>query len=144
MQQQIPVIHPVIDYDYTFDHPVIGGELGFNFNFTSLTRQQAEFDAINQTAANAGTCSAAYPAVKSRPLPVARHSRHLQPFHRAGHRRRSFTDSFGQVFTPFMSVRADAASMQINDDPSVSNYINTGDTNLVAHAAFAWNTAIRS
>ena len=27
VQKEIPVIHPVIDYDYTFNHPVIGGEL---------------------------------------------------------------------------------------------------------------------
>ena len=45
--------------------------------------------------------------------------------------RRSITDQFGQVFTPFASVRVDAGSMQINNDPGVSNFINTGDTNLV-------------
>ena len=50
VQRQIPVIHPVIDYNYTFDHPVLGGELGYNINFTSLTRSQAEFDSITQTA----------------------------------------------------------------------------------------------
>jgi len=43
--------------------------------------------------------------------------------------RRSITDSYGQVFTPFVSLRADAGSMQIDNDPGVSNYINTGDTN---------------
>ena len=47
------------------------------------------------------------------------------------HWRRSITDSIGQVFTPFASLRADAGSMQINNDPSVANFINTGDTNLV-------------
>ena len=35
------------------------------------------------------------------------------------------------MFTPFASVRADAASMQINNDPGVANYIETGDSNLV-------------
>jgi LPS-assembly protein len=35
------------------------------------------------------------------------------------------------VFTPFASVRADAASMQINNDPTVANFIQTGDSNLV-------------
>ena len=133
VQQQIPVIHPVIDYDYTFDHPIVGGELGYNINFTSLTRQQAEFDAINQTALNAGTCSqTADPAIiksancllRGIPGTYSRFSADL-------HWRRSFTDSFGQVFTPFMSLRADAASMQINNDPGVANYIATGDSNLV-------------
>ncbi|MGC2640958.1 MAG: LPS assembly protein LptD, partial [Pseudolabrys sp.] len=45
-QSQIPVIHPVIDYNYTFDRPILGGELGYRLNFTSLTRQDANFDAI--------------------------------------------------------------------------------------------------
>ncbi len=133
VQQQIPVIHPVIDYDYTFDHPIIGGELGYNINFTSLTRQQAEFDAINQTAANANTCgNTADPMfatssnclLRGIPGTYSRFSADL-------HWRRSFTDSFGQVFTPFMSLRADAASLQINNDPGVANYIATGDSNLV-------------
>ena len=133
VQTQIPVIHPVIDYDYTVNHPVMGGELGYNFNFTSLTRSQAEFDAISQTAANANACSnTADPAMLTsancllRGIPGT-YSR----FSAEAHWRRSFTDSFGQVFTPFMSLRADAASMQIDNDPGVSNYINTGDTNLL-------------
>ena len=45
--------------------------------------------------------------------------------------RRSITDKFGQVFTPFVKVRADAASVQVKNDPGVSNFINTGDSNLV-------------
>ena len=45
--------------------------------------------------------------------------------------RAAITDSFGQVFTPFASLRADAASMQINSDPGVANYIGTGNSELV-------------
>ncbi len=131
VQKQIPVIHPVLDYDYTFKNPVLGGELGYKFNFTSLTREQAEFDAINQTAAGLGTCS--------NPMLVANPSNCLlrgipgtySRFTAETHWKATFTDSFGQQFTPFVSLRADAASMQINNDPGVSNYINTGDTNLV-------------
>src|SRR6185437_9389304 len=131
VQKQIPVIHPVLDYDYTFKNPVLGGELGYKFNFTSLTREQAEFDAINQTAAGIGACS--------NPMLVANPSNCLlrgipgtySRFTAETHWKATFTDSFGQQFTPFVSLRADAASMQINNDPGVSNYINTGDTTLV-------------
>jgi LPS-assembly protein len=133
IQPQIPVIHPVIDYDYTVNHPVLGGELGYKFNFTSLTRQQAEFDAINQTAANANTCgNTADPMFATstncllRGIPGT-YSR----FTAEAHWKSTFTDSFGQQFTPFASVRADAGSMQIDNQPGVSNYIATGDTNLV-------------
>ena len=70
VQKQIPVIHPVIDYDYVVDHPVLGGELGYNINFTSLTRNQANFDAITKTALTGGVggesqCLTADPAVKT-------------------------------------------------------------------------------
>ena len=133
VQKQIPVVHPVIDYDYTVKHPVLGGELGYKFNFTSLTREQAEFDAINRTAQNAGTCAnTADPMFATstncllRGIPGT-YSR----FSAEAHWKKTFTDSLGQQFTPFASVRADAGSMQINNDPGVSNFINTGDTNLV-------------
>ncbi len=132
-QSQIPIIHPVVDYNYIVDHPILGGELGYDLNFTSLTRNQAEFDAITQTAFNNGTCTqTADPAIKTsancllRGIPgtYSRFSAETQW-------RRSFTDSLGQQFTPFMSVRADAGAMQINSEPGASNFIDTGDTSLV-------------
>ena len=80
VQSQIPVIHPVIDYTYTFDHPVLGGELSYKINFTSLTRQQANFDPITQTRST--TAPARRPPIppsRTGELPAARHPRHLQP-----------------------------------------------------------------
>jgi len=133
-QGQIPVVHPVIDYTYTFDRPVIGGELSYKINFTSLTRNQADFDATNVTAYNSGACApTADPAVKTpancllRGLPgtFSRLSAETQW-------RRSFTDSFGQVFTPFASLRADVAALQVRgNDPAVSPFFSTGDSELV-------------
>ena len=38
-QGQIPIIHPVIDHDYTFDQSVFGGEVRVRSNLTSLSRQ---------------------------------------------------------------------------------------------------------
>jgi LPS-assembly protein len=132
-QGQIPVIHPVVDYNYTFDHPILGGELGYRINFTSLTRQEANFDPITQSALLNGTCTqTADPAVKTTASCLLRgipgtYSR----FSAETQWRRSITDQFGQVFTPFASVRVDAGAMQIKNEPGVSNYIDTGDTNLV-------------
>jgi LPS-assembly protein len=132
-QSEIPIIHPVLDYTYTLDHPVLGGELGYNVNFTSLTRNSADFDAITQSALNNGTCSqTADPAIKTtnncllRGVPGT-YSRVSVD----AHWRRDITDQFGQVFTPFASVRADAASAEIKSDPGVSNYIGTGDHDLI-------------
>jgi LPS-assembly protein len=132
-QGQIPVIHPVIDYNYVFDRPILGGELGYRVNMTSLTRNQADFDPITQSALNNGTCTqTADPAVKTtancllRGVPGT-----YTRFSAEAQWRRSITDQFGQIFTPFASVRVDAGSMQIKNEPGVSNYIDTGDTNLV-------------
>jgi LPS-assembly protein len=133
VQTQIPVIHPVIDYNYTFDRPILGGELGYRLNFTSLTRRDADFDPITQSALNNGTCTqTADPAIKTSancllrgvPGTFTRFSAETQW-------RRRITDQFGQVFTPFASVRVDAGSLQINNQPGVTNFIETGNDNLV-------------
>jgi hypothetical protein len=49
------------------------------------------------------------------------------------------------VFTPFFSVRADVADMNISGQPGVSNYINVGQTDIgrVMRPPVS-NTAIRS
>jgi len=132
-QSEIPTIHPVVDYTYTVDHPVLGGELGYKVNFTSLTRNSADFDAITQTALTAGSCiQSANPAIK---VPASCLLRGIpgtySRFSAESHWRRDITDSFGQVFTPFASVRADVASAQIKSDPGVSNYITPGTHDLV-------------
>src|SRR5262249_34895744 len=132
-QSQIPVIHPVIDYNYVFDRPIFGGELGYRVNLTSLTRSDADFDPIPQSALNTRTCTqTANPANKPSASCLLRgapgtYSR----FSAATQWRRSITDQFGQVFTPFASVRVDASSMQISNEPGVSNFINTGESDLV-------------
>ena len=132
-QGQIPVIHPVIDYNYVFDRPILGGELGYRVNFTSLTRNDADFDPITQSALLDGSCTqTANPAIKTTancllrgvPGTYSRFSADLNW-------RRSITDPFGQVFTPFASLRADAGAMEINNQPGVANFIPTGNSELV-------------
>jgi LPS-assembly protein len=112
---------------------VLGGELGFNTNVTSLSRSQAEFDAITQNAFNAGSCAnTADPAVRTsgncllRGIPG-----NYNRFSAETNWRREITDNIGQQWTPFASLRADVASVQVTNDPSVSNFITPGDTSLV-------------
>ena len=133
-QAEIPVIHPVIDYNYTFDRPILGGELGYNINFTSLTRGSASFDPINQSAVLNNWCTpeTADPAIKTKNNCLLRgiagtYSR----FSADVHWRRSITDAYGQVFTPFFSLRADAATLDVRSEAGVANHINTGDSTLV-------------
>jgi LPS-assembly protein len=58
VQRQIPIIHPVLDYSNVLPQQLLGGELSYKVNLTSLTRQEAEFDAITQAAQGNGACSA--------------------------------------------------------------------------------------
>jgi LPS-assembly protein len=46
------------------------------------------------------------------------------------HWRYQYIDPFGQVFIPFVSLRGDAAAMTINSQPGVSNFIDSGDSNV--------------
>jgi LPS-assembly protein len=131
VQAQIPIIHPVIDYQYTVDHPVIGGELGFNMNFTSLTRQQADFDAITSAALTAGTCMNASTKTASACLLRGIPGNYTR-FSTEAQWRKTITDEFGEQWTPFASLRADVANVQVDQDStgSVSNFIPTGDESL--------------
>jgi len=133
-QKQIPVVHPVLDYSKVLDQPVFGGELGYKINFTSLSRQDVNFDAISQNAVFNGLCTTvtADPAVKVpsncllRGVPGT-----YTRFTAEADWRRKITDPLGQVWTPFVSLRADAAAVSIKDEVGVANYIATGDHELV-------------
>src|SRR5499427_8998963 len=133
VQGTLPNVAPVIDYDYTFDRPVFGGELGTKFNFTNLNRETASFDAISANALNQGLCNvnSADPSQKTptncllRGVPgdYSRVSAEV-------HWKYQYIDPFGQVFIPFASVRGDAAGIAISNQPGVSNFIDTGDTSI--------------
>ncbi|MBX6425330.1 MAG: LPS-assembly protein LptD [Variibacter sp.] len=138
VQKQLPFLHPIIDYKYKFGYPVFGGELTYNVNLTSLTRQQADYDPVSVAAATTAfsdgknVCDSADPAaVKTRDNCLLRgiagtYSR----LSAEAQWRRSFVDPFGQIFTPFLSARADLASVSINPDPSTANFIHPGDDSL--------------
>lgn len=127
VQAQIPIIHPVIDYTYTFDHPVLGGEVGYNVNFTSLSREQADIEAITQ-GANCATADAAAArancVMRGFPGDYNRLSAEV-------HWKKSYTDPIGEIFTPFASLRADAATLNVSNQPGVANYLQPGSSDLV-------------
>ncbi len=132
VQDQIPIIHPVIDYAYTVDHPVVGGELSFDTNFTSLSRSQANFEAITQAASDSGACNTADTAVKNSSNCVLRgFPGNYNRFSAKARWRKDITDKFGQVWTPFASVRVDTAAVHVDSQTSVSNYLTPGDSSLV-------------
>src|ERR1051326_1686864 len=133
VQSQLPVIYPVIDYAYVFGQPVLGGEVSYKANLTNLSRQSAEFDAISNNAINNNLClpttanpMAITPAnclLRGIPGEYSRLSAELTW-------KRTLTDPFGQVFTPFASLRGDIATATIDNQPGVSNFIPPGQENM--------------
>jgi LPS-assembly protein len=133
IQKQIPIVHPVIDHDYTLPQPVLGGELSLRANLTSLSRDTASFDPISSAAIAGSLCNlTADPMTKTAANCLLRgvpgvYSR----FSTEANWKMTFIDSMGQVFTPFFSLRGDAATMKIDSQPGVSNYIPTGQSDVV-------------
>ncbi|WNV10372.1 LPS-assembly protein LptD [Tardiphaga sp. 709] len=133
-QSQVPVIHPVIDYNNVLNQNILGGEFSYKFNMTSLSRDQAAFTAINSKIdplTGLSPCNILSADTASRtptnclmngvPGTYTRVTGEAQW-------RRSYTDSFGQIFTPFAILRVDAIDASISNQPGVSNFLPTGDT----------------
>jgi LPS-assembly protein len=98
---------------------------------TSLTRQQAEFDAINQNAATNNLCTSNNPAEMTRSNCLLRGV--AGTYSRASGEvdwRRTFVTDNGQMITPFFGVRGDIAQLDIQNQPGTSNFINPGNSEL--------------
>ena len=142
-QSQVPVVAPVIDYSNVFNRPILGGEVSYKTNFTSLTRDQAVFDSITNPMgprlSDIASCMSALnvmqsadPSARLRDACLLRgipgtYSR----FTAEAQWRRSFTDSIGEIWTPFASIRADAINASIGNQQGVSGFLPTGDINDV-------------
>jgi LPS-assembly protein len=130
-QQQVPVVHPVVDYSNVINSPIFGGEVSYKTNFTSLTRNDAAFDPITTLANTNSLCTTASADPLAR-LPTQCLLRGVPGtytrFTAEAQWRRSFTDSAGEIWTPFASIRADAIDAEISNQPGVSNFLPTGNT----------------
>jgi LPS-assembly protein len=133
-QGQLPIVAPVIDYTKVFGQPILGGELSFKSNLTSLTRQTADFNAISNNGINNGLCTAisADPAARTpancllRGIP-GEYTR----LSAEATWKRTFIDPIGEMITPFFSLRGDVAQASISNQPGVANFITTGNTDAV-------------
>jgi LPS-assembly protein len=107
-------VHPIIDYNYVFADPVLGGELTFNANALSFSRDLtfngSTFDNnINRVVADAGW-------------------------------RRRFIDPIGQTFTPFANIRGDVYQLENYVDPTTGLLVdNDTVTRGVASAGMLYS-----
>ena len=132
-QSQVPVVAPVVDYSNVINHSVLGGEFSYKTNFTNLNRETAVFDPINAASAANASCLATISADPARSIVPANCLLRGMPgtytrLTGEADWRRSFTDSAGEIWTPFASIRADAINADISSQPGVSNFLPVGDT----------------
>jgi LPS-assembly protein len=130
-QQQVPVVYPVLDYANVFNYPIFGGEVSYKTNFVNLTRNDAVFDPIT-TLANTNqlcTLASADPLARTPSQCLLRgFPGTYTRFSAEAQWRRSFTDSAGEIWTPFAIIRADAINADVSNQPGVSNFLPVGDT----------------
>jgi LPS-assembly protein len=133
LQSQVPVIAPVVDYSNVLNYSFLGGEVSYKTNFTNLNRETAVFDPITSVAAANGTCVSSNSADTAKSIVPANCLLRGMPGTYArltgeADWRRSFTDSWGEIWTPFASIRADAIDADISNQPGVANFLPVGNT----------------
>ena len=130
-QQQVPVIYPVLDYSNVLNYPIFGGEVSYKTNFVNLSRNDAVFDPITTLANTRGLCTLASADPLAR-IPTQCLLRGVPGTYTRlsveAQWRKSFTDSAGEIWTPFAIMRADAINADISNQPGVANFLPTGDT----------------
>lgn len=130
-QDKVPVVYPVIDYSNVLNYPVFGGEFSYKTNFVNLSRDSAVFDPITTVANTNSLCT----TTSADPLARTPSQCLLRGFPGTYTRltaeaqwRKSYTDPFGEIWTPFAILRADAINSSISNQAGVSNYLPVGDT----------------
>ena len=134
-QSILPVIHPVLDYSTVLPQQIMGGELSYKVNLTSLSREQASFDATNLSAEGTACVNGAPLTADSALLTKANCVLRGIPgdYTRASSEfdwKRTVVTDTGMQITPFLRLSGDVASLNVSNQPGVSNYIATGDSDL--------------
>jgi LPS-assembly protein len=131
VQGQIPIIHPVLDYSNVLKQQIFGGEFSYKFNLTSLTRQEAEFQAVSANALAAGPCvtPTADTAIPVNCLLRGFPGTYSRLSGEADWRRTVVTDN-GQMITPFFRLTGDVAQLYVDNQPGVANYLTPGESEL--------------
>ncbi|MBS7536384.1 LPS-assembly protein LptD [Ancylobacter sonchi] len=125
IQDQQPVVG-VLDYSKTLGQSVFGGEFSYDFNFTTLTRQEADLRATSaafampdtyEGASNACDLSAvgADPAQQRQDCLMRGMAGTYTRLSGVANWRRTIIDDAGQMWTPFLNAQVDVASVQAEE-----------------------------
>lgn len=133
-QKQQPLVHPVLDYNKRIDGPGgLGGEVAFDFNLTSLSREASQFQPIDprdpRTTTTFGgvytTCAAG--AFNSADCLVPGVAGTTSRVSAQVSWRRRMIDDLGQVWTPFAYARLDGVWFS----PKTSGFDNARIPNFI-------------
>ena len=151
LQSQQPLAHPVLDYNKTVDlDPAkthgIGGQLEFDFNFTSLSAQSASFQSVGPRTLDSAyglydVCNTYQPGRTSGASCLLRGIG--GDYERATGQisyQRKYIDTIGEVWTPFAFARFNGQSLSLNTtnnytfaaNGNVSTYSNASQSNFVS------------
>jgi len=123
-QRLQPLVLPVVDYDHRYHLTgPIAGELSLTSNLTNISRLDADFATLT------GTCAAPYTTTNCYLRGIGGdYSRYTAE----AAWRRSFIDPIGQSWTPFVSVRGDAANTTLftNSDNSYQSSFIDNNTDV--------------
>lgn len=142
-REQLPYIHPVVDYSYVFDKPIMGGEVGIRANFISLSRERAEFVPTTQAALTSGACDITKIGFNpgSANCFLRGFSGDYTRFTTEMNWRRTIINDWGVVFKPFLSARADFATRGVDSTVGITsataNYADPGRETMVRPMATA-------
>ncbi|NJL50287.1 MAG: LPS-assembly protein LptD [Blastochloris sp.] len=133
VQKQFPVLHPVMDYNYTFLPPVMGGEAGFDVNLASMSRSQADLDGIKgyDCSALSTDISRNNCVMRGAPGTYSRLSANLR------WKKRLIEPATGQVVTPFLTVRGDSAGRDAPTYTYSSEFVSSDNQMLTRGMATA-------
>jgi LPS-assembly protein len=145
IQAQQPVVHPVLDYNHTFDiDPAtsrgIGGELQFDFNLTSESAQAASYQSVGaQTLDSAyGLFNVCNTYMPGRATGTSCLLRGIGgEYDRATAElsyQRKYIDPLGEVWTPFAFGRFNGEDLNLNTTASYT-YSNAGNTTTFSNAS---------
>ncbi len=111
-EDEQPIVHPVVDYAYTLEDPVFGGEVDFDANFTSLSRDEDDIRDVS------GFGDRFYGLEGS----SARFSAVVEW-------RRAFIAASGFVMTPILAGRGDGHFLSVDDPgPTYPGNFSDNDT----------------
>lgn len=125
-QDQMPVIHPVLDYSKVLGQSVFGGEFSYNVNFTSLTRDEVDLRATdpqwvvqNLIEGATNECDLALVTNPREDCLMRGMQGSYTRLSGEATWKRTIVDSAGQMWTPFLNMQVDVAAVQASpiDEP---------------------------